>query len=427
MTVRIEVDHTPGGSPETAPAPAPVRVHAKLTTEPGKKRNAKLDPDYLRVVDLFSATVRDSPDKTGTITVYSGYAMGAARLNLRGQAWSEDDRVECAGWITAQVTGAAMAPRTGTPREVLRYIDRCERFPLLARQYEDAIPASYATMSRLSGMAANWRRSEERRRTRNDRAERERAVLDGFTATAQAEQAETHEPTSARALKIARTRVQRALDAVHAAPTRAARVIAYVDAVETLQRVQLAESDAAHIQARAILKSLGLPSLGRAYLAAYLACAMAGTDGLPTAELAPILAEIARGQGCDVVTLRKRLSRARNAIPSADTHTYLAHADLLGVTAETEVVAHGLKFSEGDWRTADIDRDACTCRATEDRDARPMACPQHPITLKRKPGGKRKRHDGTRVAGWTEGIAGSTRARLAAAAMYRERRRDSRV
>lgn len=419
---RIEVDHTPGGSPETAVAPAPIHVAARFTTNPDPRRSAWTDDAYADVSELYNATLRDDPNgKDGTITVYSGYAMAAARLSLRGAAWSEDDRVECAGMIAAEVTGAAKAPRTGTPQEISAYIEWCWAHPALARRHADCIPRAMLSMTRLTGMAANWRRAEESRRDRDQRAMRERAVTTGFTATAETFQDTTFEPTEDRALRIARDRVQRALRHVQNAPTRAERVSRYIDAVSELHPVQRAEAHAPHVQARAVLGALGLPRLGRAYTAAYVA-AVAPSTAAGNDERADIMRAAAtelRASSVDV--LRVQVNRARKAIPSAETHGYLAHADVLGVTYVEETVQHGLKVSDRDARTSDIDRDVCACRATDERDATPLECPQHPVTTRRLKS-TRKVWNGKRTADWTGTLPASTRARLHRAATIRRDR-----
>lgn len=417
---RTEVDHTPGGSPETAAAPAPIRGSVKLTTKTAKPD--RVPGGFYSPEDIFGAEVRDSTD--GTITVYTGRAMAAARLSLRGKAWSEDDRVECAGHVAAHVTRATYgATMTGTPNEVSRYIEWVWAHPLLAKRNELAIHESEATMSKLMGLAANWRRSELRRRATEDRAYSADMALTG--ATMYTEQDETYEPTEARALRLGRERAQTMLAGIADLPTRAARVSAYIEAVETLadvNRVQVAESNAHHCKARDVLRSLGLPSMGKAYVAAYVASAMpTASANLTNDERADHAREIATALGYDPTTsaMRQALHRSRKAIPSAETHGYLAHADVLGVTEETDRVQHGVNVSDGDWRTDDR-TDACTCTGET---ATPLACTVHPITPKRLQGARRKAYDGTRSADWTQGLPGGTRDRLAMAAKLREDRR----
>lgn len=427
---RAEVDHTPGGSPEGRTADAPSNITPRMTTNPDARRGSAIDPGaFMSGAELFTAKLADYGD--GTVTAHTGYAMAAARLSLRGANWSEDDRAECAGWIAAEVTGAAKAARTGTPAEVLRWIDRCERFPILMRRYEDSnsgVPRSYATMTRLTGMAANWRRSELRRRDRDERAQRERAVVEGFTATVESDQ-EGVDPVEVAALKIGRERATVVRRSALGDASRGVRVTRWIDAVldADTQTVQRAVSDHHHRSAREALGALGLPRMGKAYVAAYLASAIPSQSSATNDErhAATVEATAALGfTGKAPSAIRMAAKRSRIAIPSAETHTYLDHAEVCGVTLLPDVVAHGLKVSDVDPRTHDRGDD-CRCSATDEHPATPLDCAQHPITVRRKIGGKRQAWNGKRTAAWTDQLPASTRARLEASAKYREARRTT--
>jgi hypothetical protein len=282
-------------------------------------------------------------------------------------------------------------------------------------------------------------RTETRRRATEHRAHSERVTLTGLV-TAQGSQDETHDAAEHRAEIVtrdaARRAVQRELDAIRGLPSRASRVSAWIDLVTAaVDAVQDAETDAHHCKARALLASLGLPRLGRAYIAAYVASAMPGVTGndLSVEERTEIVHEIARTLGLSSPdVLRVYVSRSRKAIPSAETHDYIAHADVMGVTAETETgKAHAAK-TEHEPRTriasAEVEGETveCTCYAGKDdagvaRAADPLGCEVHALTahytdLRATPS--------TRVASWTETLRESTRDRLEAASDIRDARRS---
>lgn len=391
---------------------------ARLTTV---TESPMVTGDYYTPDEIYAAELRDSSDGTGTVTVYSGRAMAAARLSLRGKAWSEDDRVECAGAIAAHVMASRYERRatmTGTPQEVSRYIEWVWAHPLLARRSEIAIPYADATMTRLMGLASNWRRGEERRRATEHRAHSERVTLTGMV-TAQTSQDETYDAIEHRAANVHRDRAASALrselKSIRALPNRAARVSAYVDVVmAATDAVQAADTDVHHVKARDLLASLGLPRMGRAYVAAYTASAMPGAEnrGVSNEERAATAHDVAETLGHNPVSLRKALQRSRLAIPSAETHDYMAHADIMGVTAETDAPHHGATAQVSDWREHDRD-DACTCK-----DA-PLDCPTHPTSTEID---EWYLMPSTRLAAWTDSLPASTRDRLAEASKLRDDR-----
>lgn len=391
---------------------AHVTTGARLTTGHEPRVSAWLAPtEYLPITELFSAEVREVKD--GTVTVYSGLSMAAARLSLRGKGWTESDRADCASDITAMVLDRRTAP-TGTPREVLRYIDWCESHPLTARRYsleagpESAIRRADVTMTRLMGMAANWRRGVERRRATETRAH----TAASFTPTVQGEQTGDYEPTETAARTAGARRVKSNIDMarIAAMPRRADRVSAWIDAVMAMntREVQTAEVDRAHVTARRCLASLGLPSMGKAYAAAHAAALSA--DGLTGDDMAAAM-------NAPRKTAEKRVMRARFAIPSAahPRMDYMAHADIMGVTAETETVQHGVKVSDGDWRESDRTAE-CTCRATETAAAAPLECEVHPLTMREYREPTAAAWTGDTAADWTRTLPASTRARLHTAA-----------
>lgn len=203
--------------------------------------------------------------------------FAAARLALRGERWGYTFQVDCAADLfTDLLTETLSQPATGTPQEVSRWIDFCWQFPLSAAKYADAetgIPRAKLSMTRLYGMASNWRRGHERA------AERlRRAAVEGMSIADSALGAPVERPA--------------------ATPT-AARQTA-IDA----------------------LSELGLARLGKLYPVAYAAAREA--DGLTGDEIAAEL-------GVNAATLRKQISRAGTKVPSAATHTYREHAETLRV------------------------------------------------------------------------------------------------
>jgi len=377
-----------------------------FTPTPHKDRR-KADPlAYLLPSDMLRAEVRPSDVDGKSVTVWRGTAMAAARLSLRGAQWSEDDRVECAGAVVAHLAGTLHAERHGRPLDVLRWIDHAERFPLTARRREDAIPARDASMSRLMGLAANWRRGEERRRDRDQRAEDARRLSESFTPLG-GDQEEDGATVERNGWTV------RHAEPLHAEPMakpsngRPSEVLAYVARMEAIRdRIALGGP---RQRAASMLRALGLPAMGASYVGAYAAAVSSG--GVSGDELAAAL-------GASRKTAEKRARRALDSIPSAACLPYLDHADMLGVTAEEYRPAHGLSV-EGDWREHDRE-DACTCRPGKDPangravDAAPLECPQHAI--RRLTIRKRAQWNGRKSAAWTDGLPEATRKRLAAAA-----------
>lgn len=200
--------------------------------------------------------------------------FGAARLALRGERWGYTFQIDCAADVLADVLAETLRnPKRGRPADVLAWIDFAERFPTAAARFTDGVAREALSMTRLYGMASNWRRAEERDRDRIRKAGAARVRLtDGSTG-----------PMAERA----------------AASPAAARETA-VD----------------------ILGQLGLARLGKLYPVAYAAAREA--DGLTGDEIAAEL-------GVKAPTLRKQISRASDRVPSAAAYGYREHAEALRV------------------------------------------------------------------------------------------------
>src|SRR5436190_8431288 len=222
----------------------------------------------------------------------------AARLALRGMNYSPEDRSECAASIAARVVAesadtdrlSARAPlgwrRDSEDRRtaVLRMLDwmrRAERgemqWMLTARS--DA-PVAAVSFGKLSGMAANWRRSLDRQRQRDAEDASERAATDGFMP----------------------------------------RVMQSPGELSGLTR------DAAHTAARDALSALGLARLGKVYPLAYAAARGAQLALLTDAPMRAVAAELGYAED----SLRKILTRAGKRIPSAAVLPLDAHLAAIG-------------------------------------------------------------------------------------------------
>jgi hypothetical protein len=114
-------------------------------------------------------------------------AAAAVRLATQGERYGDADRAEMVGdLITAVMAEAATyyRPRHGSAREVLAWIDYAERHAAGLIGRLDVIPAETCTFSKLYGMAANGRRSIDRRTERERKADAERARLEATPSMA---------------------------------------------------------------------------------------------------------------------------------------------------------------------------------------------------------------------------------------------------
>lgn len=412
------------------------------------------DGAYLDPADLLAGEVRvttDARGKTESRVIWRGYAMAAARLVLTGEAWSEDDRTECAGYIAAAVMGQPVH-RHGTAREVLAYIARVERAPLMARQYMDAIPAERASMTHLRHHAMDWLKAERRARTRLEMAATAAAERASFTADLSGEMDGREITLDLWTVRPATPAHATPMGQPHGAPSDVLEYIRRVERVrdhatawpvhwgpmlrtDSRPAVALAGPRATAMD---LLAALGLPRLGRAYPAALAAaCSAAGMSG----------EEMAAAIGADRKTAEKRARRAMDdhvpsrtllssdrprytrttdgrEVVSGESPALMAHLDIIGVTAELETGKAHAAPREDSTRTDDGAPD-CRCRTGEDgeRDSRtPLECPAHPLTSRSLPG--RRRHwDGVKSADWTRSMHPQTRARMAAAAKLARGRR----
>lgn len=285
------------------------------------KRAAEL---RARVLDWDAPTnigrIRADRIRAGAVETVRSRCAAAARLAMRGEMYSPDDRADVAAELLARLYA-----ETPTPA---------------------GLPFELASMTRLIGMASNMRRTLDRDRAR---------------------------------------------DAQDCADRAAA---AFSPGLAHLQEQERAETgpDAAHGRARDMLSALGLPRLGRAYPVAYTAARSA--QGV---ELETVAAEMGAR---DADALRLKAWRAVKAIPSLQTHTRTAHADLLGLTAEREGATH----------------------------AAPLEAPERyaletaaPVKVRRLPGGRRV-WDGKTRASWTEHLTETQRTRLRTAALITRER-----
>lgn len=300
--------------------------------------------------------------------------MAAARLSMRGDSYSSEDRADCAAMLLAELWATARTP-SGLNR------DDC-------------------TMTRLVGMAANRRRSLDRDRARDSLDAANRAAAEFSTDHALPGEDSPWDGEDAAPWTIKRRRS-------HSEPMRQPHgsprdVLRYLDAVErvrdsaTCWPIQwgafLRDSrqpvvlGGARCSAMDMLASLGLPRLGRAYPAAYHAARTATGVDVET---------VARELGCSPDTLRQRVKRSLEAVPSRETHPARLHADLLGVTAQAPTRKQTAAPLEAEERTAQNGAEPSTRRLA----------------------GGRRVWNGEAAADWTLTLPASTRRRLRTAAM----------
>jgi hypothetical protein len=226
--------------------------------------------------ELAGIPVHELPSRT--------YA--AAKLAMQSSEYSHDDRLDCSAAIIGRLMADAqdhmnrVPAKHGAARDVLAYMRRAE---LRAPSYGETIPSSLASFSRMSGMAANFRRSLDRRRAAEDRAMAASAASADFTPR-MAEDATTDLATQ--------------------------------------------RPEAAHAAAREALAALGLPRLGRAYPLAY-AAVRAIPERTALAELG--IGSHAASDGATRVAVSSALSRARKAVPSAQRWDMAEHLRAVGL------------------------------------------------------------------------------------------------
>jgi hypothetical protein len=200
--------------------------------------------------------------------------LGAAKLALRGDRWGYTFQIDCAADIMAEVAAESLRnPRRGRPQDVLRWIDFAMSFPTAAARHSDGFPREALSMSRLYGMASNWRRAHLR------------------------------EVERLKAVGAATVRLTDGSDGPMADRPAGSPQTARATAVD-------------------MLGELGLARLGKLYPVAYAAAREA--DGLTGDEIA---AEV----GLKPATLRKQISRTADRVPSATRHGYREHAEALRV------------------------------------------------------------------------------------------------
>lgn len=224
----------------------------------------------------------------------------AARMALRGQNWSAEDRADCAADLVCRVWADVVesnriGSRAGQVRSSVKSGDRVTYTKKSPQKSKDTvgtdarittIPAELATFTRLYGLASNYRRGVERQRDR-----------DMADALLNAERAESFVPY-----------VEAPASETGGTPWGARRT-----ALELLRTIGLlGESEAPH--------------WGPLWTLAYSAARAieSAEDGIGRAEIAEELELSAE-------TLRQHLSRAVARIPAAGVHTRAQWADALYV------------------------------------------------------------------------------------------------
>lgn len=114
-------------------------------------------------------------------------ARAAARLAMRGNGYSTEDRVDCAAHIVERtlekVPSLPMSgdtDRKGSPAQVLAWIDRVWSGYLHPATHAASVPEQWATFSRMTGLAANYRRTLDRDRARDTADALETAATRSF-------------------------------------------------------------------------------------------------------------------------------------------------------------------------------------------------------------------------------------------------------
>lgn len=212
---------------------------------------------------------RKTAEAMVTLAELQSRATAAARMSMRGNGFDAEDRADTAAELVWRVLDTNTPKGHGRPADVLAWTDTA------AHLHAGRVPASWATFSRLFGMAANLRRSLERERER-DTAEALRAASAGLTFEAF---------TPAPALETGGT------------PTGARR-----SAVEMLRALGMMDTAKRHG------RTVEVAPTGPIWTLAYTAARSAGT--LDAEALAEEL-ELERA------TLRQHLSRAPKRIPAA--------------------------------------------------------------------------------------------------------------
>lgn len=375
---------------------------SSFTTTDHRANRARLDllPWDTAMVDTGSRVMVQLPGgrekkiavlrKPSTETVLSR-CTAAASLAMRGENYSTEDRLDCASKLLERLWSDARTPHG---------LDRAD-----------------CTMTRLSGMAANYRRGLDRLRE----VERRAAASDAFRP-AIAPSVEDHsvegDPWTVHA---ATPRHAEPMSQPHGSP---ADVLRYLDTVETIRdrctawpaswSPMLRETAAttvalggAHQRAQDMLAAIGLPRLGKLYPVAYMAARTA--SGVPvetaSAELGYSSPDTAR------VILNRRLKAARKVTAFPPIPAPLETAHRVGLTAERD----------GSLETAAPMVETTAPHGCDGCKADPMACEDHRVRVVKIPGG-RKVWNGTAAADWTADLHPTTRRRLHTAAMLNRAR-----
>lgn len=235
-----------------------------LTAQAENERR-RADGETVNLTDLYRATV-----KADGRTIYGGVIPAAVRQAFRGENYSDTDREDAAAQLLADVLTSAQVIARKSGGEL-----NAER-----------IPAHLATYSGAYLAACNLRRSEDRRRKREDAAAQDAPTVQLASGT------------TADDVRPAYSHEQACADAVR------------------------------------ILGDLGLARLGRLFPLAYSACrvyverdahGVTVTDG----DLKRACASLGIN-GYDAVKKYAQRSRAGRIIPSVRTHSVEAHLVALG-------------------------------------------------------------------------------------------------
>lgn len=311
----------------------------------------------------------------------------AVKMSMGSKSYTLEDRRDGAAHLLTHL----LRKRTGkgSAADVLRFLDWCESRPATVRMLavEDIahIPAVAYSMTALCHEAANYRRSIDRRRKRDD-ADAQRQAQRFSTGG----KLELERPT---------------------APT----------------------PEAAHETARELLSALGLPRLGRAYPVAYGAArrmlmveaqtVRQGKLAGKTTGRAMLTESDATGEQCAAElglthsAYRKALSAERIArvIPSVTVRSIEAHADALGIETDASPAR---KATATRMAATDIGDRANGWRGKE----APMP-DAAPVTVRMDPNMIRA----AQAPDWTKDLPAGTRARLAHAAAINAANRAKRL
>lgn len=382
---RVKVDHTPGGSPETKAAPAPKRTVATFSTFRRMTAASPLDGRNAVKVD-------DLPK----------IAYAAARAMLRGAMYSTEDRLDAS---SDAMLRALSDFRTASGLQTLSTVR--------------AVPADFASFSRMANYCANYRRKLDSERER-DLADAEHRSTESITASFLSRlPASVDDPAlvgTAYGARVAALtlledsglwegsrRLEATAMAVNAEPMAYPQGVLFPDERRDRSTVR------------------AVAPRGPLWTLAYSVARSAGG-----AEATEIATELELSDAA----YRKQLSRALSDLRKSghDTEAWMRALTLNRSTGKGG--AASLPESERT-RPGDATPNVRTHRShSPGREqysgayATPVM-PESSVTARKLPGGRRKRWDGKRSADWTRELSVLNRARFHKLAELRESRRDA--